>query len=371
MVEKKEKQQHRYFLFLWVNYFFILLLLLANLSPFIAPDIFWPISVLGLIMPAIILINIFFLLFWIVLFKRYFFYSLMVLMLSYSLFLDHFQVGGDDSVDIESTANSVNILTYNVCNLSNNNEHISDKELRKEILDYTNSLDADIICFQEFQTYPTYSINTVNIFEKGLEKAYVHTTPYLKNNKHKFLDLLVLYSNYPIINSKDFYLDGKTYGFYVDMKIQDHIFRVFNLHLESNHFEKKDYQIFTEKDASFDNEKRDRIFGLLEKLKKYSTKRSQQVRTIKQEILKSPYLTLVAGDFNDTPASYTFQYLSRGMTDAFREKGSGYSNTYNGNLPPMRIDYLLFDNSLKVNSYEVMEVDLSDHFPVFVNFSIP
>ena len=371
MVKNKEKKQHRYFMLLWVNYFFILLLLLANLSPFIAPDIFWPISVLGLIMPAIILMNIFFLLMWIVLFKRYFFYSLMTLLLSYSIFLDHFQISGDKSSDIEPMANSVNILTYNVCNLSNNNAHISDKELRQEILDYTKNLNADIICFQEFQTYPTYPINTVDIYKKGLEKKYVHTTSYLNNNSHKFLDLLVLYSKYPIIDSKDFYLDGKAYGFYVDMKIQDQIFRVFNLHLESNHFGKKDYQIFTEKDASFDNEKRDRIFGLLEKLKKYSIKRSKQVRIIKREIQKSPYPTLVVGDFNDTPASYTFQYVSRDMIDAFRENGSGYSNTYNGNLPPMRIDYLLLDNSLKVNSYEVLDANLSDHFPVFVNFSIP
>jgi len=370
MVKNNAKPQNKYYLLLWINYFFILLLLSANLSPFISPDVFWPISVLGLVMPAIILMNIFFLLLWIVLFRRYYFYSLIALMLSYSLILDHVQFNSSEPSTQEVLDNSVTILSYNVCNLSHNNTRISDKELRQKILEYTNGLKSDIICFQEFQTYPTYPINTVDIYKKGLGKKYVHSAPYLKKNIHKFLDLIVLYSKYSIVNAKDFYMDGKSYGFYVDMKIQNQIFRVFNLHLESNHLGKEDYQIFTEKDASFDDEKRNRIFGLLEKLKKYSLKRSKQVRIIKKEILRSPYPTLVAGDFNDTPASYTVQYVARGLTDAFREKGSGYSNTYNGNLPPMRIDYLLFDAKLKVNSYEVLEADLSDHFPILVNFSL-
>lgn len=370
MTKDSKKPVFKYYPFLWVNYFFIVLLLLSNLSPYVAPNIFWPISVLGLIAPAVMLINVFFLLLWIVLLKRYYFYSLMVLMLSYSLILDHFQINTTNVENSILPNESVSILSYNVCNLSHNNNHVSDKQLRKKILDYTNDLSADIICFQEFQTYPTYQINTVKDYKNGLGLKHVHTAQYLKNNTHKFLDLLVLYSRYPIVNSYDFYMDGKVYGFYVDLKIKGKTYRMFNLHLESNHFGIDDYQIFSEEDTNFDKDKRDRIFGLLDKIKKYSIKRSHQVRLIKKEILKSPYPVLVAGDFNDTPASYTYQYMSSDLLDAFREKGSGYSNTYNGDLPPMRIDYMLFDNLLKVNSYQVLEVDLSDHFPVMVNVTL-
>jgi len=370
MTKDNKKSRFRYYPFLWINYFFIFLLLLANLSPYVAADVFWPISVLSLIAPAVILINSLFVLLWIIFLKRYYFYSLMVLLLSYSLILNHFQINTTNVESGISSDTSVSILTYNVCNLSHNNDHISDKDLRKKILDYSHGLAADIICFQEFQTYPTYRINTVKDYKKGLALKYVHTAQYLKHNTHKFLDLLVLYSKYPIINSYDFYMDGKLFGFYVDLNIKGKTYRMFNLHLESNHFEKNDYQIFSEKDTNFDKNKRNRISGLLEKLKKYSIKRSHQARLIKKEILKSPYPVLIAGDFNDTPASYTYQSISNGILDAFREKGSGYSNTYNGALPPMRIDYMLFDKLIKVNSYQVLEADLSDHFPVMVNVTL-
>ncbi len=184
------------------------------------------------------------------------------------------------------------------------------------------------------------------------------------------MDLLVLFSAYPIINSHDFYMDGKSYGFYVDLNIEGKTIRLFNLHLESNHFDRSDYQIFTETDASFDDKRRDHMLGLLQKLKKYSVKRSFQARTIRTEIAKSPFPVIIGGDFNDTPASFAVQYISGDMKDAFKEQGFGYSNTYNGELPPMRIDFLLFDQSFSILDYQVLEVDLSDHFPVLADFKI-
>jgi len=365
---KKAKPQYRFYPILWLNYIFIVLLLLTNLTPVVAPDVFWPMTLMGLIFPVLVIINLLFVIFWIVLFKRYLFYSLLTLILSYALILDHYQLG-NKKLQIIDKSETYRILSFNGHNLSNTNEFKGDKEVRAQIMEYAASQAADIICFQESQTYPTRGVNVVKDYQHGFGLKHVYKIPYLLKDSHEFLDLLVLFSKYPIINTHDFYLDGKSYGFYVDLNIDGKTIRLFNLHLESNHFSRSDYRIFTESEANFDEKKRNRLLGLLQKLKKYSVKRSFQARTIKTEILKSPYPVIIAGDFNDTPASFAVQHISEELKDAFKEQGSGYSNTYNGNLPPMRIDYLLFDQSAIIQNYKVLKVDLSDHYPLVVNFT--
>jgi len=369
MTKKQSKPKYRFYPFLWINYLFIVLLLATNISPIVAPDVFWPITILALSFPALLIVNILFFLFWLVLLKRYLFYSLLAIILSYSLVLNHFQFGSSHIENNQELSNH-RIMSFNGHNLSNNNYSIGDKGVRAQIMEFVSSQSADIISFQEFQTYPTRGVNTVSDFKQCFGLSYVYTIPYLKKNEHEFLDLFVLYSKYPILNSHDFYMDGKAYGFYVDINIDGKTVRVFNLHLESNHFSRNDYQIFTESESTFDQKKRNRVIGLLQKLRKYSVKRSYQARTIKTEIEKSPYPVIIAGDFNDTPASFAVQHISSGMLDAFCEQGRGYSNTYNGELPPMRIDYLLFDKSIIIKDYKVLKADLSDHFPIIANFSL-
>lgn len=330
---------------------------------------FWPITIMGLILPATILVNLFFIIIWLLLVKRFFLYSLLALILSYVLVLDHIQPRFNKGEQDQETRDAVEIVSFNARNLSNNNMNIGDKLIRTQIMEFVASQKSDIVCFQEFQSYPTRGVNSVEDYKYGLGLKHAYKTPYLSKNTHEFLDLLVIFSKYPILHSHDFYMDGKSYGFFVDLKIQGKTIRLFNLHLESNHFNRNDYQIFSEKEASFDAKKRNQVFVLFQKLKKYSVKRSFQARTIRQEIAKSPYPVIIMGDFNDTPASYSYQHISGNLLDAFKEKGRGYSNTYNGDLPPMRIDYALFNDDFIINDYQVLDVDLSDHFPIKVSFS--
>ncbi|NPD46187.1 MULTISPECIES: endonuclease/exonuclease/phosphatase family protein [unclassified Lentimicrobium] len=289
--------------------------------------------------------------------------------MSYALVLDHFQFFNESTI-ADSKASSFAILSFNARNLSNNNLSVGDKSIRNEIAGYVESQNADLICFQEFQSYPTKGVNSVEDYKKKLQRPHVFSAPYLKKNNHQFLDLLVMYSKYTIKNSKTFYMDGKIYGFYVDLEIENEMIRLFNLHLESNHFNKNDYDIFSDKEVNLNQKKRNQVVLLVQKLKKYSVKRSYQARTIRTEIEDSPYPVIVAGDFNDTPASYIYHHIRQDLLDAFKLKGSGYSNTYNGNLPPMRIDFMLFDPQMKIHDYQVLKPDLSDHYPILTHFTI-
>lgn len=370
MVRKKERSQFWYRPILWINYFFIILLLLTNLSPFIAPDLFWPTSILGLTFPIVLIINVIFFIGWLLIGKKYLLYSALAILLSYSLVFDHIQVMKNNNT-YHYHSDTLHIFSFNARNLSNNNLSIGDKRVRDEILDFMMDQDADFICFQEFQSYPTKGVYSVKEFKTNLNHKYFHQTPYLLENTHEFVDLLVMYSRYPIQESRDFYMDGKAYGFFVDINIHGKIYRLFNLHLESNHFNQNDYEIFTDKEVNLNQKKRNQVFLLLQKLKKYSVKRSYQARTIRTEIENSPYPVIVAGDFNDIPASFTYHHIRGDLRDAFKQKAIGYSNTYNGNLPPMRIDYLLFDSQINIHDYQVLKPDFSDHFPITAKFTIP
>ena len=350
---------------LWINYLFVILLLLTNVSPVLSPDLFWPIALFSLAFPFIVLINFLFFIYWLAVFKRYLFYSLLAMILSYSLILDHLQIRTSVT---QTEENQISLLSFNVHNLSNTNINRGDKVIRNSILQFVDEQNADIICFQEFQSYPTRGVHTVNDFQKKLGHAYVHQFPYLQKNTHEFVDLMLVYSRFPIVDFQDFYMDGKTYGCYVDIDIEGKIHRLFNLHLESNHFDRNDYEIFSEKDVNLNEKKRNQILLLLQKIKKYSSKRALQARKIRSEIEISPYPVIVAGDLNDVPASFAFHHIKSNLKDAFREKGKGYSNTYNGNLPPMRIDYILVDPKIAILDYQVLEPDLSDHFPIIINF---
>ena len=87
-------------------------------------------------------------------------------------------------------------------------------------------------------------------------------------------------------------------------------------------------------------------------------------------IQKSPYPVIVCGDFNDTPVSYAYRQVRGNLKDAFVESGWGISNTYNGVLPSIRIDYILFDQKIKAVNYNRDKVIFSDHFPVHCQLNL-
>jgi len=50
--------------------------------------------------------------------------------------------------------------------------------------------------------------------------------------------------------------------------------------------------------------------------------------------------------------------------DAFRETGKGLGNTYAGDLPSFRIDFILYSKKLQSVEFNRIKVKNSDHFPI-------
>ena len=69
----------------------------------------------------------------------------------------------------------------------------------------------------------------------------------------------------------------------------------------------------------------------------------------------------LAGDFNDTPSSYTYREMKGALTDGFRRCGNGYGGTfrYLGGL--LRIDYIFYDDTFECVRYYMPSETVSDH----------
>jgi len=107
---------------------------------------------------------------------------------------------------------------------------------------------------------------------------------------------------------------------------------------------------------------------LSKSLKKGFVKRALQAQVVKGNINRSKYPVIVLGDFNDTPVSYSYRKIRKGLNDSFVNSGYGAGFTYRGNYPPNRIDYILYDDSLVNSFFEIKKVKYSDHYPIVAYF---
>ena len=100
------------------------------------------------------------------------------------------------------------------------------------------------------------------------------------------------------------------------------------------------------------------------KFKKAFQQRAKQVRKIRKYLDESPYHVLLCGDFNDTPASFSYEQLSDNLHDAFVNSGKGIGRTYVGKLPSFRIDYIFYSEGFESLNFETMDFRHSDHLPI-------
>ena len=139
------------------------------------------------------------------------------------------------------------------------------------------------------------------------------------------------------------------------MSILSDTVRLFSVHLQTSGIAqlrrrfRKDYN----RDAPVE-----RILGELEH---NSSIRAGQVGEIRVEIDASPYPVILAGDFNDTPSSYTYHTMKGNMTDGFRDSGSGYGGTFRYLGGVLRIDYIFYDDAFEGIRYYMPPEDVSDH----------
>ena len=130
-----------------INSFLLIGQLISYLAPFVDPNIFWPIAFFGLLFPIFFLLNLFFLVFWLVQMKRPFWANLIILMIGLNPIGKI--IGNAESEIKTEVTNSFSIMSYNV-RLFNAYNWIQDREVKEKIFDLFKDRNVDILCIQEF-----------------------------------------------------------------------------------------------------------------------------------------------------------------------------------------------------------------------------
>ncbi|MSP09969.1 MAG: hypothetical protein EXR23_06380 [Flavobacteriaceae bacterium] len=282
---------------------------------------------------------------------------------------------GDGPVNkemLDMNAKKVKIITYNTQlfglyqNESSvdivNTEYMPAMDSFLQVLKKEN---ADIVCLQEVYA-KAGGLKALALFLKA-EGGYDYSQTYTLSERRPY-GMIVL-SKYAIKRWQPLLLGSNTgnMAMWVDIEIpSEYAFlrnaqiRIYNLHLQSFRFAKKDYEVMQkqkeQKEIDMEGSK-----GIISRLRLGYQRRAQQVGIVKQSVLNCDLPKVICGDFNDIPVSYSYRQLSAGMRDAFVEAGSGLETTYKGSMPSFRIDYVLFDNPMRAVNYKSIKEVPSDH----------
>lgn len=324
---------------------------------------------LGLAFPFILGVNVLFLLFWLVFFKwKLLLLDLIVLLLCWSPISTYFP--------IHKKVNTVpkdcfKILSYNVRGFN----WLTGNEARSNpIFTYLNNSGADIICLQEFVMYTQKTtsksgIITIQEIDELLSEYPYRSIVKFENTGSKYTFGVACYSKFPILKTTEIPIQSTTNGSVLyDIRMGDRVISLINNHLESNRITSADKELYRNFLEKKDREQLDTVTNnIKERLGVAYHTRSFQADMIAHWIEnRKTNATIVCGDFNDTPISYTYKTIrGTSLMDSFAETGLGQGITYNENMFWFRIDFILYSRNIESFNCTVDKIMYSDHYPIY------
>ncbi|WP_069660192.1 endonuclease/exonuclease/phosphatase family protein [Arcticibacter eurypsychrophilus] len=349
---------------LFLNLVFVVLILLSYLSSITSPSVLWPLAFLGLAYPFFLCIHIAFIIFWILSKPVYALISMMTVIIGWKFLTGTIGFRESNAIEVPKTSRDmIRVMTWNVhefkpFDLKNN------RPVRDQMLEVIRNEKPDILCLQEYYSKRRGESNIKRLITEILDADHYHVYEEFSNPWE--LKGMVIFSRIPFTDTGSVKFpnsNGGNEAIYADFKYKKKKFRVYNIHLQSISFKPEDYEyIKTVKDEINTDVESSRRIG--SRLKRAFIKRSEQVIILSRHMKDYPNSLVVTGDFNDTPTSFAVNKLSYELKNAFREKGSGFGMTYNGEFPNFQIDYILVSKDFQVKSYLTVNKKLSDHYPV-------
>ena len=333
-INPPKKAKRRFFdpLAMLLNHIVAIALLISYLAPYVSPENFWFIAFFGLAYPVLVILNLMFVIYWAIQLKKNAFYSLILLLSGWSQIKEYVQINPTNAPDNSSTL--IKVMSYNVklFDLYNWTHNI---ETRGKMFELIKKEGPDIMCIQEFYTRDsTDEFNNLDTLLKLQKAKYTHLeyTTTLRKIDHWGI---AIFSSYPILANGKITFDTKSNNIciYSDILINKDTVRVYNIHLQSIKFDYGDYKFVDDLMNNKETEELEKSKNILKRLKLAYIKRTKQTELVAAHIATSPYPVIVCGDFNDTPASYTYHTISKNLEDAFVESGKGFGRSYIGKFP--------------------------------------
>jgi endonuclease/exonuclease/phosphatase (EEP) superfamily protein YafD len=348
---------------LWLTFGSAIALFLSYASVHIPPENFWPAAFFGLAYPVILLINFLLLLLWTVKLKKAAFIPLIAILLGFNHLNNTLSIlpqGKKWSRDTQSDV--LKILSYNV-RAFNLYQWLNDPDTNKGILNFIRSEHPDVICLQEFYTGKD-SRNDQGAITRLFSGTPFHHIHYVHKNKQNNGYGIATFSRYPVVGSGIIeFENSRNICIYTDIAYKADTIRVYNNHLQSVQFRQSNYALIDSLKFPSEEKQVRELKEISSRLKRAFINRGKQAKIVSAHIGKSPHPVIVCGDFNDTPVSYTYHRMKRGLSDAYVKAGKGTGNTYLGRIS-FRIDYILYSDDFKAIEFEKVEAQLSDHYPI-------
>ncbi len=350
---------------LLINILFALILLLSYTAPVINPAVILFPAFLGLAYPYLVLVNLIFLVYWAIRFRKELLISLVAILIGWGHLMNlvPLNFGSEDVSESTMDSDLISVMSYNVRTFDQYNWS-QQRNSFDGIFNVINEQSPDILCFQEF-----YTANKTGRKEKDVKKhlgEYSHHFIYygLESGPDSGFGI-ALFSKYPILKTSRILFDQSiNQAIYADLQIDQDTVRVFNIHLQSIRFGQNNYSFMDSLSLKYTNRQLEEMKDIGKRLRDAFVLRAEQSRIIHRYIADSPYPVIVMGDFNDTPTSYAYRRIQKGLTDTFSKAGSGLGNTYAGDLPSYRIDFIFCSKELDPVSFRRIKSKCSDHFPI-------
>jgi len=318
-------------------------LLVSYVLPLLPPKTFSALSVLGLGVPFLIVLNTLFFIYWLVKIKKQLLLSLLVLAIGYFIYGSLYKFSESRTIDHD---NNISIMNYNV-RLFNLYKWIPKENIDSKLVDFFKTEAPDVLVLQEYHQREGTELSFYNYkYEKFLRK---------KENYGQ-----AIYSKYPIVNSGSIeFPDTFNNAIYADVLKGTDTIRIYNIHLQSLRIDSKVEKLTTEES--------EKIFNGVGK-----TFKMQQFQADLFLIHKAAcsHKMIICGDFNNTAFSYVYKQVKGDFKDTFIEAGNGFGRTYNFKFFPMRIDFIFADPAFKVNGFKTYDVEYSDHYPIMTKLSL-
>jgi len=318
------------------------ILLLSYILPLLPPKTFAALSVLGLGVPLLIVLNVLFFVYWLVKTKKQLLLSLFVLAIGYFIFGSLYKFSESKTTKDED---NISIMNYNV-RLFNLYKWFPNEDTEAKLVSFIKEEAPDILALQEYHLRESTKLS---FYKYKYEKL-------LGENKNYGQAIL---SNYPIVNSGSIEFPNTfNNAIYADILKGKDTIRIYNIHLQSLRIDPKVENLTTEES--------EKLFKGAGKTLKMQQFQAELFLVHKQQC---NYKMIICGDFNNTAFSYVYKIIKGNLIDTFKEAGNGFGRTYNFKFLPMRIDFIFADSTFKINSFKTYDVEYSDHYPVMTKVS--
>ena len=345
----KQLKKFTIHLFVGANVASILVMLLVGYSDRLNPVEHPVLSCMGLTFPLLLVVNILFLLFWLLVKPRLVLITVLGLIINYVPVRTYIPINFYGSLP-DST---IKVVSYNVKNF----ELKAEKGAIHPALRYLIDSKADIVCVQEAGYHPP-------VKNEELRAEY----PYCEVMKYGMVHHAI-YSKFPIVGKERINYPSKGNGstaFFVEINgkcvlIVNNHFETSGLSLDDRHEIQEIVKGNTNNDSLHAESKR-----LIVKLADKAVIRAPQVDAVAEYVHShSDMPVILCGDFNDSPISYSRHTLAHELTDCYVEAGFGPGWTYNSNGLKVRIDHLLCnDYFVPYKCIIDRKIAASDHYPI-------